>query len=69
MYCRTGLLHKTIRGVVTSAAESETAGVYGNGQETIAVRCEFLEVLGFQGCVRLGSSEGRVGRGDSSSVM
>jgi hypothetical protein len=36
---------KTIRGVVTSAAESETAGVYGNGQETIAVRIA-LRALG-----------------------
>jgi hypothetical protein len=36
---------KTIRGVVTSAAESETAGIYGNGQETIAVRIA-LHALG-----------------------
>ena len=29
---------KTIRNVMTSAAETETAGVYGNGQESIVVR-------------------------------
>ena len=28
---------KTIRNVMTSAAEAETAGVYGNGQEIIAI--------------------------------
>jgi hypothetical protein len=33
---------KTIRGVMTSAAESETAGVYGNGQEIIACRISLL---------------------------
>jgi hypothetical protein len=29
---------KTIRNVMTSAAEAETAGVFGNGQEIIAIR-------------------------------
>jgi hypothetical protein len=33
---------KTIRGVMTSAAESETAGVFGNGQEIIALRISLL---------------------------
>jgi hypothetical protein len=36
---------KTIRGVMTSAAEAETAGVYGNGQEIIAIRIS-LQALG-----------------------
>jgi hypothetical protein len=33
---------KTIRGVMTSAAESETPGVFGNGQEIIALRISLL---------------------------
>ena len=36
---------KTIRGVMGSAAETETAGVYGNGQEIIACRIS-LQALG-----------------------
>jgi hypothetical protein len=36
---------KTIRGVMTSAAEAETAGVYGNAQEAIACRIS-LNALG-----------------------
>jgi hypothetical protein len=36
---------KTIRGVMSSAAEAETAGVYGNTQETIACRIS-LSALG-----------------------
>jgi hypothetical protein len=33
---------KTIKGVMTSAAETETAGVFGNGQEIIALRISLL---------------------------
>jgi hypothetical protein len=33
---------KTIRGVMASAAEAETAGVYGNAQEAIACRISLL---------------------------
>jgi hypothetical protein len=36
---------KTIRNVMTSAAEAETAGVFGNGQEIIAIRV-LLQALG-----------------------
>ena len=36
---------KTIRNVMTSAAEAETAGVFGNGQEIIACRIS-LQALG-----------------------
>jgi hypothetical protein len=36
---------KTIRGVMSSAAEAETAGVYGNAQETITCRIS-LSALG-----------------------
>jgi hypothetical protein len=38
---------KTIRGVVSSAAEAETGGVCGNGQDIIAVRIS-LHALGHQ---------------------
>jgi hypothetical protein len=36
---------KTIRGVMSSAAEAETGGVYGNAQEAIACRIS-LRALG-----------------------
>jgi hypothetical protein len=36
---------KTIRNVMTSAAEAETAGAFGNGQEIIAIRI-LLQALG-----------------------
>ena len=36
---------KTIRNVMTSAAKAETAGVFGNGQEIIAIRI-LLQALG-----------------------
>ena len=36
---------KTIHNVMTSAAEAETAGVFGNGQEIIAIRI-LLQALG-----------------------
>jgi hypothetical protein len=36
---------KTIQGVMTSAAEAKTAGVYGNAQESIAC-CISLHALG-----------------------
>jgi hypothetical protein len=35
---------KTIRGVMTSAAEAETGGVYGNAQEVIACRISLTAV-------------------------
>jgi hypothetical protein len=38
-------VYETIHNVMTSAAEAETAGVYGNGQEIIAIRIS-LQALG-----------------------